>query len=165
MTSLIDSNASILPSSQTDTKSIFTIRKMVLADKDIHGSFVGCSTQPLIRIGAMEVRLFVYESISPQYQLILTNWNGQLIWFSYTPPIRGWYTLTNILTQRDLVDSLLTHPYIYECIEDLICIEKDIEVPLPSGYIGSGTSNRASERHRGKAYCGDSIRRKISKWI
>jgi hypothetical protein len=165
MTSLIDSTPLILPSSQTDTKSIFTIRKMVLADKDIHGSFVGQPTQPLVRIGALEVRLFIYEGLSPQYQLILTNWNGQLIWFSYTLPIRGWYTLTNILSQRDLVDSLLTHPYIYECIEELIYIQKNIEVPLPPGYIGSGTSNRASERHKDKSYCGDAIRRKISKWI
>lgn len=43
MTSLID-GANILPSSQIDTKSIFTLRKMVLADKDVHGSFIGSAT-------------------------------------------------------------------------------------------------------------------------
>lgn len=164
MTSLID-GANILPSSQIDTKSIFTLRKMVLADKDVHGSFIGSATQPLIRVGAMEVRLFTYEGLTPRFQLILTNWNGQLVWFNYTPTIRGWFTLTNILSQRSLIDTLLTHPNIYECIEELLYVQKELEVPLTSSSIGSTTSNRASDKHRDKAYCENDIRRKINKWV
>lgn len=154
-TGMIDS----LPSTSV---SIFKLKKMVFADKEIHGSFVGQPTQPQIRIGAYEVRLFVYENKSPQYQLILTNFNGKLIWFSDKE--RGWYTLTEITSQRDFIDELLIYPGVTECIEDIICLQQVISTPIPQGYIGSVTSSRISERHYGKAYCGDALRRKVDKW-
>jgi hypothetical protein len=153
----------ILPSTQTDVKSIFTIKKMVLADKQVNGSFVGEPIQPQIRIGALEVRLFVYQNISPQYQLILTNYNGTLIWFS--KDTKGWYTITNLLSQKDVIDYILKAPYFVECIEELICVHQTGITPLPQGYIGSCTSNRASEAHRDKAYCGDAYLRKHNKWV
>ncbi len=152
-TGMIDS----LPSTSV---SIFKLKKMVFADKEIHGSFVGQPTQPQIRIGAYEVRLFVYENKSPQYQLILTNFNGKLIWFSDKE--RGWYTLTEITSQRDFIDELLIYPGVTECI--IICLQQVISTSIPQGYISSVTSSRISERHYGKAYCGDALRRKVDKW-
>lgn len=162
MTSVITNT---LPSTQTNSKSIFTIRKMVLADKDIQGSFVGEPTYPQIRIGALEVRLFTYEGTHPQYQLILTNFNGKLIWFSKEAPtpVPGWYTITNLLSQRSMVDYLLNHPNIHECIEELVCVVQTPQTPVPNSYMGSGSANRPT--FTGKAYCGDAIRRKIDKWI
>lgn len=155
-------SGSILPSLQIDqSKSIITIKKMVLADKEVIGSFVGESIQPQIRIGGYELRLFIYENKSPQYQLILTNFNGKLIWFNRDQ--KGWFSLTNILSQRDVIDDLLKHPNLINCIEQLICV-KETPLPLPLHYLGSVSSNRLSETHRGKAYCGDAIRRKIEKW-
>ena len=78
----------------------------------------------------------------------------------------GGKTLCKFLGLEELTpDTLLTHPNIYECIEELLYVQKELEVPLTSSSIGSITSNRASDKHRGKAYCGNDIRRKINKWV
>lgn len=160
MTTVISN--SILPSTQIDNKSIFTIKKMVLADKEVYGSFVGQSISPQIRIGAYEVRLFIYENESPQYQLILTNFNGKLIWFSNKD--KGWFTLTNITPQRDFIDYIIQYPGVTECIEEVICVHDTSPIPTPPTYIGSVTSGRIEQKYYGKVYCGDDLIRKINKW-
>lgn len=163
MTVVIDNNT--LPSTQMNSKSIFTIRRMVLADRDVQGSFVGSPLTPLIRVGGLEVRLFTYEGQTPQYQLILTNFHGKLIWFRHDPPTCGWYTLTNVLTQRSLIDSLLCESTIVECIERHICESQTQLLPTPPNSIGSTTVGRISERHKGKAYCGFELKREHIKWV
>jgi len=145
----------------SDSKSIFTIKKVVFADRYTNGTFVGAPITPLIRIGAYELRLFIYEGISEQYQLILTNYNGTFIWFSKTE--RGWYSLTNVLAQKELIDQIVSAPYFLQCLDELICVKQII--PLPQSYIGSSTSSPISERHKSEAFCGNAFIRRYNKWI
>lgn len=169
MTSVIED---ILPQS-IDSKTIFTLEKVVLADRNIPQGVIGQALNPVFRIGGMELRLFIYDDSTPnpKYQLVLTNFNGKLIWFGglVSSPSYGWYAITHIINQREVIDYIIHHPGVHDCIRDLMCLIPDNNEPsnpcasIPQRYMGSGSAMQ--RKFYGKAYCGDALTRKIRKWI